>query len=93
MRFDKERFLIAWGFGIAMSVIGVLLVGSSQKSPSHLSPIIRISDSTLLGLILPNETSDLLIFLLGYILLFIGLISIFAGIKIFARFLSGRLKG
>lgn len=93
MKFDKESFLIASGFGIVMSVIGVLLVGSTQKTPSHLSPIIRMSDSTLLGLVLPEKTSDLLIFLLGNLLLLVGLISIFAGIRIFARFLSGKLKG
>lgn len=93
MKFDRESFLMAWGFGIVVSIIGVLLVGSTQKSPTHLSPVIRMSDSTLLGLVLPEETSDLLLFLLGNILLLVGLISIFAGIKIFAKFLSGKLKG
>jgi hypothetical protein len=93
MKFDKESFLIAWGFGIALSVIGLVLVGSTQKTPSHLSPILRLPDSTFLGLVLPENTSDLLIFLLGNLFLLAGLISIFAGIKIFARFLSGRLKG
>lgn len=93
MKFDKEKFLIALGFGIVASLAGILLVGSSQKSPSHLSPVIRGTDSALFSLILPENTSDLFIFLLGNLLLLAGLISIFAAISIFARFLSGKLKG
>lgn len=93
MKFDKESFFIAWGFGIVLSIIGVILVGSTQKAPEQHSPVVQVSDSILFGLHLPQQTSDLLVFLLGNILLLAGLISIFAGIKIFAQFLSGRLKG
>lgn len=88
LKFDKEGFLISWGVGIASSVLGVIIIWSTKKESSEFTP----SNFSGIERILPQSTKEILIFLLGNLLLLLGLVCIFIGIKIFARYLSDRLK-
>ncbi len=92
LKFDKQGFLFAWAIGIAASVAGVLMIGSTQNAPSGVSKSVESYNLSSLEHILPETTKDLLIFLLGNVFMLLGLISIFIGVKIFARFLSDKLK-
>jgi len=92
LKFDKEGFLIAMGFGIVSSAIGVLLIWSSKNTPDDVSVSETFSYLKGLNPILPDSLHDTILFLLGNLLLLFGLISLLAGIRIFAGFLSFKLK-
>ena len=88
-KFNKQGFLYAMGIGIVISIIGISMIGSTKNVSPEVSGVIGFSVSKS---VVPTTTADLLIFLSGNLLLLIGLICIFIGIRIFARYLSNRLN-
>lgn len=92
-KFDKEKFLNVFIFGIVSAIIGIIIISNTKNTPTDVSefkisePIHFISD------ILPKSPKDLILFLLGNILLLVGVYCIFLALKIVVRYIAGKVRG
>jgi hypothetical protein len=91
-KFDKEKFLTVFIWGILSAIAGILLISNTKNTPDHVSdfnvsePIHFISD------ILPKSPKDMILFVLGNLVLLMGVYYIFQGLKIVVRYIASRTR-
>jgi hypothetical protein len=91
-KFDKEKFLIVSIFGLVTSIIGIVIISDYKITPENHSEF-TVSDSIeFISEVFPKSPKDILLFLLGNILLFVGVFSIFQGLKIIVKYISGKAR-
>jgi hypothetical protein len=92
VKFKKEKFLWTCGAGIVISVAGLLIIWNTMSASDGVAELGAYSPFQKLTFVFPESTKDTLIFILGNLLLFLGVIFIFQGLKIVVKYISGKLK-
>lgn len=93
VKFDKVRFFLSWGIGIASAGIGILIIRLTKTAATTGSePTGSASSLERLVSVFPEPARETLGFILGNLFVFIGVFCIFFGLKIFAGYISGKLK-
>jgi len=89
-KFNKEGFLIAWGFAIFFAVTGLNIVWKTKSfSYEIVDSTLGFSSRHLVGFS-PENTKETLLFLLGSLFIIISVFCIFLGLKIVAEYIVGK---
>ncbi len=93
VKFDKVRFFLSWGIGIVSAGIGILIIRSTKTATvTGSEPTDSASFFKWLVSVFPEPVRETLAFLMGNLFVFFGVICIIFGLKIFVRYITGRLK-
>lgn len=92
IKFKKEKFLWAWGAGIVFSVSGLLIIRNTMSTSEEIPGASGYSAIRNLAFVFPESTKDIIVFIFGNLLLLLGVVCIFIGLKIVVKYISGKLK-
>jgi hypothetical protein len=92
-KFDKEKFLNFFISGIVSAIVGIIIISNTKNTPAHVLEF-KVSESIhFISDILPKSPKDLILFVLGNILLLVGVYCIFLALKIVVRYIAGKTRG
>ena len=92
VKFDKEGFYLAWGLGIVITGIGVLLMWTSYTAPAGESKLISHSLYQRIVSQLPQSTKETIAFWLGAAFALFGIFCLFLGLKLVYKYLRDKMR-
>lgn len=92
-KFDKEKFLNFFISGIVAAIVGIIIISNTKNTPAHVLEF-KVSESIhYISDILPKAPKDLILFMLGNILLLVGVYWLFRALKMVVRYIAGKTRG
>lgn len=92
-KFDKEKFLNFFISGIVSAIVGIIIISNTKNTPANISEF-KVSESIhYISDILPKAPKDLILFMLGNILLLVGVYWLFRALKMVVRYIAGKTQG
>lgn len=92
-KFDKEKFLNFFISGIVSAIIGIIIISKTKNTPAHVLEF-KVSESIhFISDFLPKSPKDLIMFVLGNILLLVGVYWIFIALKLVVRYIVLKTRG
>lgn len=92
-KFDKEKFLNFFISGIVSAIVGIIIISKTKNTPAHVLEF-KVSESIhFISDILPKSPKDLILFVLGNILLFVGVYWLFMALKMVVSYIAGKTRG
>jgi len=91
-KFDKEKFLTAFIFGLISFVIGLVIISDTKVTPENISEFNMSESIHFISNVLPKSLKELLLFLLGNMLLLVGVYYILKGLQIAVKFITGKTR-
>ena len=92
VKFDKEGFLLAWGVGIVVAGIGIMIIWATKTAPPGPSNSTAYSVSQRLVRLMPESTKEILAFILGGLFVLFGLFCLLLGLRIIIQYFIDKLK-
>lgn len=92
VKFDKEGLLLAWGIGIVVTGIGILIIWATKTAPSGPSHSTARSVSQKLVRLLPESTKEILAFIIGGLFVLFGVFCLLMGLRIIFQYFRDKLK-
>lgn len=91
-KFNKEGFFMAWGLAVVCGGIGILIIWTIKTASEGTTQSTGFTAAQRLGRILPESIKETLAFILGSLFLLFAIFCIFRGLKIVAKYISGKLR-
>lgn len=92
-KFDREKFLNFFISGIVLAIVGIIIISNTKNTPVNVSEF-KVSESIhFISDFLPESPKDLILFLLGNILLLVGVYWLFLALKMVVRYIAGKTRG
>lgn len=92
-KFDKEKFLNFFISGIVSAIVGIIIISNTKNTPAHVLEF-KVSESIhFISDILPKSPKDLILFVLGNILLLVGVCWLFLALKMVVSYIAGKTRG
>lgn len=92
VKFDKEGLLLAWGIGVVVTGIGILIIWATKTAPSGPSTSTAHSVSQKLVRLLPESAKEILAFIIGGLFVLFGVFCLLLGLKIIFQYFRDKLK-
>jgi len=91
VKFDTEGFFLAWGIGIVVSGIGILIIWATKTTPSGPSSSTAYSVSQRQVRLMPETTKEILAFILGGLFVLFGVFCLLMGLRIIFKYLRDKI--
>jgi hypothetical protein len=92
-KFDKERFLNFSISGFISAIVGIYIIANTKNTPEHVLEFEVSKSIHFISDILPKAPKDLILFVLGNLLLLLGVYWLFRALKMVVRYIAGKTRG
>ena len=92
VKFDKEGFFLAWGIGIVVAGIGILIIWATKTAPPGPSNSTAYSVSQRLVRLMPESTKEILAFILGGLFVLFGVFCLLMGLRIIFQYFRDKIN-
>lgn len=92
VKFDKEGFFLAWGIGIVVAGVGILIIWATKTAPPGPSNSTAYSVSQRLVRLMPESTKEILAFILGGLFVLFGAFCLLMGLRIIIQYFIDKFK-
>jgi hypothetical protein len=92
VKFDKEGFYLAWGIGIVVTGVGVLLMWAVRTAPPGESKLLAPNMYQRIASLLPHSTKDTIAFWLGAAFAVFGVFCLLLGLKLVFQYLRNKMR-
>lgn len=92
VKFDKEGFFLAWGIGIVVAGVGILIIWATKTAPPGPSNSTAYSVSQRLVRLMPESTKEMLAFILGGLFVLFGVFCLLMGLRIIFQYFVDKFK-
>jgi hypothetical protein len=92
VKFDKEGFFLAWGIGIVVTGIGVLIIWATNTAPAGGTNTGAYTVAQRLAKLMPESTKETLAMILGGLFILFGLFCLFLGLRIVFKYLRDKAR-
>ena len=92
VKFDKNSFFLAWGMGIVMAGIGILIIWATKTAPPGPSNSTAYSVSQRLVRLIPETTKEILAFIIGGLFVLFGVFCLLMGLRLIFQYYRDKLK-
>jgi hypothetical protein len=92
VKFDKEGFFLAWGIGIVVTGIGVLIIWATSTAPAGVTNTGAYTVAQRLAKLMPESTKETLAMILGGLFILFGLFCLLLGLRIVFKYLRDKAR-
>jgi len=92
VKFDKEGFFLAWGIGIVVTGIGILIIWATRTAPPGPTNTGAYTVAQRLAKLMPESTKEILASILGGLFVLFGVFCLILGIRIVFKYLMDKIR-
>jgi hypothetical protein len=92
VKFDKEGFFLAWGIGIVVTGIGILIIWATRTAPAGVTNTGAYTVAQRLAKLMPETTKEILAMILGGLFILFGLFCLLLGLRIVFKYLKEKAR-
>jgi len=92
VNFDKEGFFLAWGIGIVVTGIGILIIWATRTAPVGNTNTGAYTVAQRLAKLMPESEKETMAFIMGGLFVLFGLFCLILGLKIVFKYLRDQMR-